>query len=160
MSRCLKHVYKTMCEYDAKGNRKGKAQGIKYESRPKRGSAPSKATKTTQMKKVDAKEEIRKAYAKRTEERRQKAMSVKAAVKDLLEDYRVVYSDLYNRKVDFSLETIEKADRFIKDRPRLVSMFNELRQDMLMSDREVIAFHRAVMRSRHKNLLYSLDRRM
>ncbi len=149
-----------MCEYDAKGNRKGKAQGIKYESRPKRGSAPSKATKTTQMKKVDAKEEIRKAYAKRTEERRQKAMSVKAAVKDLLEEYRTTYSDLYNRREDFSLETIEKADKFIKDRPKLVGMFNTLRQDTLMSDREVVAFHRAVMRSRHKNLLYSLDRRM
>jgi len=160
MSRCLKHVYKTMCEYDEKGNRKGKAQGIKYESRPKRGATLSKATTKTTARKVDANEEIRKAYAKRTEARRQKALSVKAAVKELLEDYRVVDSDLYNRKVDFSLETIEKADRFIKDRPRLVSMFNELRQDMLMSDREVIAFHRAVMRSRHKDLLYSLDRRM
>lgn len=159
MAKCVRHVYQTMCEYDTKGNRRGKAHGIKYESRPKRGATPSTAPTTT-PKKVDANEEIRKAYARRTEARRLKALSAKAAVKELVEEYRQSYNYLYDRRIDLSLDTIDKADRFIKSHPRLVSMFNSLRQDMMMSDREVVAFHRAVMRSKNKSLLYSLDRRV
>ena len=150
-----------MCEYDKQGNRKGRSGGVKYDSRPKRGATPSKPTKAKGKPKVDiaAKEEIRKAYAKRAEERRQRALSVKAAVKELLPIYKSVYTSLYDRRVDFDLTTIEDADRFINTHPRLVGMFNTLRQDILSSDREVIAFKRAVMKSKNKALLFSLDRR-
>ena len=147
MAKCLRHVYSTMCEYDEKGNRKGvnRPAGIKYESRPKKGAKAPIAT---------AKKEGANAPRRPTE------AEINAAVTGLVKSFRNVYADLYDRRVNLALSTVEKADSFIKGNTRLVERFNNARQDILMSDREVVAFHQAVMRSKDKRLLLSLDRRM
>ena len=146
MGKCLRHVYSTMCEYDAKGNRKGtnRPAGVKYESRYKKGAKTSTA----------------KAEKGAKAPRRPTEAEINAAVTGLVRTFRYVYDDLYNREVDFSIPTIDKADMFIKEHTNLVGRFNTARQDILMSDREVVAFHRAVMKSKDKALLLSLDRRM
>lgn len=143
MGKCLRHVYSTMCEYDVKGNRKGKSGGVKYESRPKKGAkAPTNTNKGAKA------------------PRRPTEAEINAAVTGLVRTFRNVYADLYDRRVNLALSTIDKADAFIKEHTRLVEKFNKERQDILMSDREVVAFHQAVMKSKDKKLLLSLDRRM
>ena len=146
MAKCLRHVYSTMCEYDVKGNRKGvnKPAGVKYESRPKKGANAPTAT----------------AKKGANAPRRPTEAEITAAVTGLVNSFRNVYADLYDRRVNLALSTVEKADAFIKEHTRLVERFNNARQDILMSDREVVAFHQAVMRSKDKRLLLSLDRRM
>lgn len=143
MTKCIRHVYSTMCEYDQKGNRKGKSGGVKYESRYKKGAkAPTTTTKGAKA------------------PRRPTEAEMNTLITDLVRKYRQVYDDLYKREVSFSIPTIDKADNFIKEHAHLVERFNRARQDILMSDREVVAFHQAVMRSKDKSKLLAMDRRM
>ena len=67
-------------------------------------------------------------------------------VKRLLGLFRQKYKFLYDNYIDTSKYTklLDEFDEFIKIHPDVVAEFNKLREDILTSDREVIAFMMAV----------------
>ena len=112
------------------------------------------------------KEHIKQAWMKRQASKRKKygtaakkVVTMKMALKDLEDSFYNRYDDLYEGRIEETYDMVDAGDRLIKARPRLVASFNRMRKDFLSSDREVAAFYLALKNSKHRKLLYQLDKK-